>query len=66
MYESNCYLDMLCMYIYVIVYYRTREKMGGNMLYNDLKKRLTKHEINLYMEHIKEYCFILIFKFKLT
>lgn len=52
-YESNCYLDMLCMYINVIVYYRTREKMGRNMLYNDLKKRLTKHEINLYMEHIK-------------
>lgn len=36
------------------------------MLYNDLRKRLTKHEINLYMEHIKEYCFISIFIFKLT
>lgn len=31
LYESNFYLDMLCMYINVIVhvYYRTREKMGG-------------------------------------
>lgn len=57
LYESNFYLDMLCMYINVIVhvYYRTREKMGvgRNMLYHDLKKRWTKHEINLYMEHIK-------------
>lgn len=27
--------------------------VGRNMLYHDLKKRWTKHEINLYMEHIK-------------
>lgn len=37
-YESNCYLDMLCMYINAIVYDRTRGKMGvgRNLLYNDL------------------------------
>lgn len=35
LYESNFYLDMLCMYINVIVYvyYKIREKMGGGVKY---------------------------------